>query len=228
MMSLSLSSFFWLSAIYMYAKYKITHMPYVMDILFLITVIIFMYFINVNIMQTKCGSSSSDVYMATFMPWVIMLGGLMLTLKFFPEWKAPFSNTLGYLVAKIAGGKQALFDIVNKELLDKVYNDPSLLINQISSDRFHESLDKYKGVFIVRNGTTQHKYDTFFTIIKLKDCISEWIWYLLTASIAISTSYSMIMNSKCQNSPDVYVTNHNIAMATPAPVNTPPTYVISD
>jgi len=34
-------------------------------------------------------------------------------------------------------------------------------------------------------------------ILQLKEIVSVWLWYMLTALITISTSYTLIMNSAC-------------------------------
>lgn len=211
MTSASLGTFFWLSAVYFYMKYSMNISPYV-DALFLMVVIIFMYFINVSIMQTKCSSANSIVFKATFLPWVFIFGSMVLALSMFPQWKNPFSNTFGYLVARLAGGTSSLLDLLkpgSETSLHYVYNNPSLLINQFTPLNFDTVLQSLQNELAV----TEDKKEAFRKIVKLKDVISEWIWYLLTASVVISTSYTMMMNAECTKSPDEYVLSHNIAMA---------------
>jgi hypothetical protein len=58
------------------------------------------------------------------------------------------------------------------------------------------------------------KKEAFRDIVRLKDLVSEWIWYLLGGSVAISSSYSILMNADCSDSPDKYMQSHQIAMAT--------------
>ena len=50
--------------------------------------------------------------MVTLIPWVIIFGILNVLLLQFPGWKAPFSNTIGYLIANIAGAKNLLIDYI--------------------------------------------------------------------------------------------------------------------
>ena len=221
-MSLSLSTFFWLSGAYLYLKYKSTLSPY-MDIIFLMVIIMIMYFINMSIMQTKCNSSSNTVFSATLLPWVFIFGSMMLVLQYYPEWKYPFSNTFGYLIAKVFGGTQCLKDILNQEApLDKIYSNPSLLINQFTTQNFDEKLNEYSKDIQSKESIPEQMI-AFYNIIKLKEHVSEWIWYILTASIVTTTSYTMIMNSPCTKTVDDYVTSHSIAMAettTPQPEQT--------
>jgi len=213
MISASIGTFFWLSAIYFYIKYM-SDLGATLDVLFLLVVIIFMYFINVNIMQTKCGVNGS-VGKATLLPWIFIFGSMMLSIFIFPEWKRPFSNTFGYFVARLAGGTSALLALLKPDTdveatLHYVYNDPSLLINTFTPLNFQETLTS---IVKITNHPDETKINTFRKIVKLKDCVAEWIWYLLTASIVISTSYTMLMNTECTKTAEEYVLAHNIAMA---------------
>jgi len=211
MSSASLGTFFWLSAVYFYMKYSMD-LPVYADALFLMVVIIFMYFINVSVMQSKCSSGNSNVFKATFLPWVFMFGSMVIALLIFPQWKNPFSNTFGYIIARLAGGTQSLLNLLrpgSETSLRYVYDNPSLLINQFTPLNFDVVLDGFKNELAI----TEENKENFRKIVKLKDVVAEWIWYLLTASVVISTSYTMMMNAECTKSADEYVLSHNIAMA---------------
>lgn len=211
MSSASLGTFFWLSAVYFYMKYSMD-LPVYADALFLMVVIIFMYFINVSVMQSKCSSVNSTVFKATFLPWVFMFGSMVIALLIFPQWKNPFSNTFGYIIARLAGGTQSLLNLLrpgSETSLRYVYDNPSLLINQFTPLNFDVVLDGFKNELAI----TEENKENFRKIVKLKDVVAEWIWYLLTASVVISTSYTMMMNAECTKSADEYVLSHNIAMA---------------
>ena len=94
MISASMGTFFWLSSIYMYLKYNFKWPDYY-HLFFFLILIIFMYVINITIIQSKCNSSMS-VVTATFVPWFLIFGSTLMALSFFPEWKRPFSNTFGF------------------------------------------------------------------------------------------------------------------------------------
>jgi hypothetical protein len=207
MLGTSLGSFFWLSFAYIYFKYTFKMN---LDAIFFIVVLIFMYGMNVAIQKSKCSSTNSAVFTATFLPWCFMFAPLLACLSFFPEWKKPFSNTFGYLVARMAGSTKALTDIlIPDKPLHYVYEDPSLMINQFTPINFDEMYASLKDVL-----QDNEKKEVFRTIVRLKDLVSEWIWYLLGGSIAISSSYTILMNAECTQSPDQYVQSHQIAMAT--------------
>ena len=172
-----------------------------------------MYFININIMTTKCGSNIS-VFKATLLPWGAIFAPMMIALLLFPQWKRPFSITFGYMIARLAGGNNTLLDLLDPtkaQSLHYVYNNPSLLINEFTPTNFDEKIKDMLGkdpVFI----NSPDKIEAFRKIVHLKDIVSQWIWYFLTATVATSTSYTMMMNTECTKSANDYVLAHNIAM----------------
>jgi hypothetical protein len=60
---------------------------------------------------------------------------------------------------------------------------------------------------------TEEKTQALLKVVRLKEIVAEWIWYLLTASVVISTSYTMMMNGECTKTVDDYVLSHQVAMA---------------
>jgi len=223
MIGSSMGTFFWLSAIYFYLKYTMQFSNYA-HILFFIIILIFMYFINIAIIQSKC-SSPMPVFRATFLPWTFMFGTTLIALSFFPDWKKPFSNTFGYIVARIAGGTQALLDLLLPEKkLQYVYEDPSLLLNQFTTTNFETMFDSMKEVFV----QDDVKKQALFQVIRLKELVSEWIWFLLSGSIAISSSYTILMNTECTKSAEDYVLQHNVAMAETEEAKKQTLYTVTD
>jgi hypothetical protein len=203
MITSSFGTFFWLMSAYVYFfKYKSQVSAY-FDILFLAIIILFMYFINVEIMKERCGVYAS-VILPTFMPWLIIFAPFMFILTVFPEWKIPFSNTFGYLAVYLTGGDTTIEGIIkDKEKLTMIYQSPSLLINQFTYDNFDQlAEEKYKNDFDLSDVA---KLAAFKEVLLLKEIISVWIWYLLIASITVSTSYIMLMNSECTKTVDDYM-----------------------
>lgn len=70
-----------------------------MGILFGILVLIHMI-LNTWSFQANCGGTIMDnigkVFSSTFVPWLLIFGGLLLTLIIFPGFKGAFSNVIGY------------------------------------------------------------------------------------------------------------------------------------
>jgi|LauGreDrversion4_2_1035121.scaffolds.fasta_scaffold02202_5 hypothetical protein len=203
MITSSLGTFFWIMSLYVYIfKYKMQLSKYY-DFLFLALVVLFLYFINVEIMKERCGVYAS-VILPTLVPWIGIFLPFMLLLQVFPEWKTPFSNTFGYLIVYLTGGVRTIEKIlVNQDKLALIYQSPSLLINQFTYDGFEtEAAEKYKDVFQLSN---VEAVNDFKTMLLLKEVVSVWIWYMLIASITISTSYIMMMNSECTKTVDDYL-----------------------
>lgn len=208
MIGSSMGTFFWISAAYFYCKYTFK-LPNYFHLLFFGIILLFMYFINMAIIQTKC-SSPMPVFRATFLPWTLLFGPTLLALSFFPDWKKPFSNTFGYIIARMAGGTQTLLGLlVPEKPLQYVYEDPSLLLNQFTTTNFETMFASMKEVFVA----DEVKKEALFNVIRLKETVSEWIWFLLAGSVAISSSYTILMNTDCTKSTEDYVLQHNISMA---------------
>ena len=208
MIGSSMGTFFWISAAYFYCKYTMKFSNS-LNYLFLAVIVAFMYFINMAIIQTKC-SSPMPVFRATFLPWTLMFAPTLVALSLFPDWKKPFSNTFGYLIARMAGGTKTLLELlVPEKPLQYVYEDPSLLLNQFTTTNFETMFASMKDVFVV----DEAKKVALFNVIRLKEIIAEWIWVLLAGSVAISSSYTILMNTECSKSAEDYVLQHSIAMA---------------
>lgn len=99
-------------------------------------------------------------FLSTLFPWALIFGLVSVMLLMFPGWKAPFSNTFGYMLASIGGLNSVanqLFknrDIENfstaaerniparerlaAEAISHVYQNPSLLIDEVTPDNFND------------------------------------------------------------------------------------------
>ena len=122
------------------------------------------YFINLGTTKALCGNPQwSTTFYMTFGPWVLIFGVMNLMLLAFPGWLSPFSNTIGYGFAKLAGISSLMGDLFRfrgdgergqagqadqagqaqtneaAEILGRIYADKSLLINEITP----ESLDDF-------------------------------------------------------------------------------------
>lgn len=223
MIGSSMGTFFWLSAAYFYFKYTMKFSDSA-NLLFFAVIVGFMYFINMAIIQSKC-SSPMPVFRATFLPWTFMFGSVLVALTLFPSWKTPFSNTFGYLVARIAGGTQTLLELlVPNKPLQYVYEDPSLLLNQFTTTNFETMFESMKEILI----DDAVKKEALLQVIRLKEIISEWIWFLLAGSVAISSSYTILMNTECTKTADEYFLENKIAMAETREKPVPKMYTVTD
>ena len=116
---------------------------------YILCVIIGEFFINLNLTATMCGVYQwQSALFITVIPWLLIFGVLQAFLIIFPGWLSPFSNTFGYLVVKLMGLPQLMKEIAVTDTpndstafqaIRDLIHDPSLLINQFSSE---ESVDK--------------------------------------------------------------------------------------
>jgi hypothetical protein len=159
--------------------------------------------------KEKCGGTPQIVPAInyTIMPNLFIFGGLLMVMMFFPGWKAPFSNTLGYLFVMFLGIKGVFKNVLknpyNNKLLNMVYSDPSIMINEMTPENFE--------LFITKMGSPSNsilsadykKYiPDLYNLVVLKDSIAEFLWYMFTGYLVIQNSNSYIMSIKCKRSPD--------------------------
>lgn len=184
----------------------------IFTVIYFILIISIQYTVNISNLSKRCGNVSYGTAMyVTLIPWLFIFGLLYVCLIIFPGWKSPFSNTFGYAVASIAGVKSLLTDSILedpnalkkrgvKDLLDvrqDIYNDPGLMINEITPDNYDLFWEKMSPIF--REGAEDYK-ESLRQLIFLKDVVSEFIWYLLVGSFTISVSFNNISNVECKKS----------------------------
>ena len=159
----------------------------------------------------------------TILPWIFIFGLLFVALILFPSWKRPFSNTFGFLIIKILGVDRLLkgeppnvdgilkkntnIQGINNRLIDinvlvstnavnNLYNDPSLLVNELNSDNFDEVIYNMKPLF--RTGT-EKDIGKLKDMINIKEAVSEFIWYIAGGLVTISGTQNILNNSKCSS-----------------------------
>lgn len=187
--------------------------------LYLIIVGITAIVLNNRAIKNKCGEENFGMaFLATLVPWGLIFGLLNLVLIIFPGWKAPFSNTFGYLIVKLSG----LNDILNNtlktkagkseergvnEMITKIYTDRSLLINEITPDNYQEFWDSMRKGNLLTSKANDFK-DKLRELIIMKDIVSEFIWYILTGIIITTLSSNYISSVKCVPSSEYLEKKH--------------------
>ena len=108
-------------------------------------------------------------------------------------------------------GNNKLIDAVNS-----IYNDPSIFINQFNYDEkdkfnrtWNNSYSSGNGIFVAsagsaptvnQDGTTtsgSKLYQEFREMVKLKDIVGTFVWYILVGVIMTSKSYNYIISQPC-------------------------------
>jgi hypothetical protein len=149
---------------------------------------------------------------------LFIFGLLQLLLVIFPGWLEPFSNTFGYAVAKIGGAEKVVKDVLLKadtqgpgteisKAISNIYNDPSIFLNQFNYENeedFKTKWGKSGNLFIPSaRHTTSTEYINFRNMVKLKDLVAQFVWYMLAGILVTSRSYNYIINQPCGLSPEI-------------------------
>jgi hypothetical protein len=192
-------------------------------IIYILLLIVSQFYINLSLTNDICGFNQYGVaFMVTIVPWVIIFGILNIILLTFPSWLSPFGNTIGYLVCVITGINKFFLNIINDkaslnsvkhkdiiETINHIYTDKSLLINEISLTELPIWWKNMKAANILKSSANEEDYNTLKSYIKLKNDISEYIWYVLTGGLVTSVSYNYIVNSGCKQSVEEMKKRHD-------------------
>jgi len=171
-----------------------------------------------------CGkANSSKAILYTIIPNVLIFGLLIAILIGFPGWKAPFSNTLGYIFARGSGIKKH-FDTLMKsdidnDLMKKIIQDKTLIINEITPGNFdafiakmyennllnvsYDKLVELEGASDLKDPRMQDYLDAFsglYSGVVIKDLVAEGLWYLLTGVLVISMIKNSVAEMECEKS----------------------------
>ena len=174
------------------------------------------YFINLKISQALCPDDAIqyyNIFFATVLPWLIIFVILYFLLELFPGWVAPFSNTIGYLVAKILGVETFLENVLNKEpketiisAIEKIKSHKAKIINEFDDDRnnFEKFFKKFQEEKLsdenIIDIKTSEDIIQLFKLINIKFIVGKMVWYILAGTIVASISYNYIVNMNCQES----------------------------
>ena len=185
----------------------------IITLIYLGLVILSQFFINLNSTKKMCGINQPMVaVMTTFIPWVFIFGSLNILLYVLPGWKAPFSNTFGYLITKIAGitslfNKILKSDTQNK-MIKEIYEDQSLVINEITPTNFDQFWLKFKDGNLLNSNANTYK-EGLRNLVRLKDIVAEFMWFLFSGLLISSVSQNSITNSTCYKNIDVMKKQHS-------------------
>jgi hypothetical protein len=173
------------------------------------------YFINLKISQALCPDDAIqhyNIFFATVLPWLIIFVILYFLLELFPGWVAPFSNTIGYLVAKILGVETFLENVLNKNTdnetivsaINKIKSHKAKIINEFDDDRdsFEKFFEKFQEEKLSDEIDIKTSEDIIqlFKLINIKFIVGKMVWYILAGTIIASISYNYIVNMSCQKS----------------------------
>jgi hypothetical protein len=213
--AMSLAIFLVSTIVYFVSKYYLIDVnmsdnPSLQNILmvvYLIIVIGSQIGINVSNSAELCNGIPQVVpsIMYTILPNFFIFGTIIMLLQLFPGWRTPFSNTIGYFVISMFMGVKDVFNglFVSKgsELIDKICSDHSLVINEMSHDNYDSFLMRMANDKIIKkNYKSLPGYKDLWKCIAMKNNIADFIWYLLTGILVITTTYNALLDIKCSYS----------------------------
>jgi hypothetical protein len=181
--------------------------------IYLMVVMIGEYFINLGLTESMCGVKQWQAAINyTVIPWFLIFGVLNMFLILFPDWLSPFSNTFGYGVTKLMGIGEFFETILkpkldaNKvedknlaEVLEHIYSDKSLLINEIKDgESFWETMHSAIRPAVQEPAVKSEKIKMLNYFLKIKNSVAEYVWYILTGFLVTSVSYNYIVNIGCK------------------------------
>ena len=214
--STSIFAFFIITLIFTIIKYSIPDtMLTLINIIYIGTLLAVQITINSSLAKTICNNpqSTSTGVVATIFPMLFIFGLLQLLLTIFPGWLEPFSNTFGYAIAKIGGAESVVREVLKtgsqgdiSKAISNIYNDPSIFLNQFNyndEEDFKIKWNKSSQLFLPNTGVGTPKYNDFRNMVKLKDLVAQFVWYMLAGILVTSRSYNYIINQPCGLSPAV-------------------------
>ena len=179
------------------------------------------YYQNLTLTTQYCYSAQvKTAGMMTFVPWVSIFGVLMIMIKIFEGWLAPFANTFGYGFAKLAGlnslmqdkilkPPQDLDDEDLKHSLAEILTDPSILFNQIPRDTltFDSFWAKIKP--LLRTSVLPEDKLKLRHLVTLKYSVAWYVWYLLGGLLTIAVSVNWLMSTGCDQNAKEMIQRHS-------------------
>lgn len=180
--------------------------------IYVLAVFVGEFVINLNLTSSLCGGAPqwSTAMIVTGLPWILMFGTVVVMLNMFPGWLSPFSNTIGYGVAKLSGLGQVLDSILAPnpkaksaaneamdEALAQIYSDQSLLVNEITLTNFDFFWNKMKGAFQPGVFSNTDLKMELWNMIWMKEVVGRFVWFLLTGAMIVSVSYNYLVASGC-------------------------------
>lgn len=188
---------------------------------YIIMLFIGMFYGNMTMSKQICQTAQvQSALLITVIPWVLVFMVMGLMIMIFPGWLTPFSNTIGYAIAKLQGVDLLIMRILKDNKLknltedlsseseavmttiSQIYTNKSLIINQITEDNFMGFWTKMKnaGMFREMGEEENELRDKLFDVIRVKSLTAKTIWALITGIFTVSISKSYISDVKCKYS----------------------------
>ena len=202
---------------------KRTGLGIVLKLIYFLSVIGSQVGINLYNTNIHCGEQKPGLAIGyTVISNLLVLGVLFVIMIFYPGWKAPFSNTLGYifvrnsarpLIDAILGDNPntpspELNKILNEIRWETGNNKRDFLINQLTPSSFDKVIEQFVSVEKNKMGGSKKKYKQnggakeyekkkLKKLITIKDNIAEALWYLLGGVMVSNYANAYISSIEC-------------------------------
>ena len=197
--------------------------------IFVSCVLAFQIGLVMSISKENCGTMQiKDILIYGLAYWILIFGTTFMLISMFPGWKEPFSNFFGYGIVNLMGIKDLLNRIMlpkdqSKDpklnaIIERIYEDHSLLINSFTPDNFNSAMKGLKGIFkpnirrsidsmsgSQRGGNNDEGsldlIKQLANLVMLKDKVAENIWFAASGWLSLTYASMLTTTSKCNLSP---------------------------
>ena len=176
----------------------------ILSLMYVVLVVGSQLFINVRNSAELCNNTPQIVtsFIYTIIPNFFILGLIMIIMKILPGWKSPFSNTIGYLTVYMLGVGGAFSDLLKSkktgELIQKICDNQSIVINEITPFNFELFLNKMNKDKLLKSGyRSKPAYHKLWDFVVMKDSIAEFMWIGLCGALVISTTFNALLEISC-------------------------------
>lgn len=188
---------------------KYLTVPFVLIIMFVIQGIS-----NRTQLLDRCNVDMTQTAFMTSAITIILIFGTIITLaESIPIIKSPFDNTFGYLLCGL--NVETIRTIINKvyipnvrteeaNVLEVILNDERLMINTVRPSNFKIKLMPLNIPNTKRANNVMMKY---YNLVLKKDLIGTFVFYILTASLAVLINSESMNNIKCKKTDEDIVKN---------------------
>jgi len=209
--STALAIFFGITMVYFIAKYYLVdrHMESrgstatVLLLIYVVAAVGTQLFANISLTSALCNGTPqvTTAFAYTLFPNILIFGSLIVLLRVYPGWRAPFSNTLGYLVTLLMGVNDSLTDLLatkGSKLIHKICDDKSILINEMTHTNYKLYLETMANDGLLVKGYEKlPAYKNLWALVGVKNSFADFVWYILTGALVISNTYNALLDIKC-------------------------------
>ena len=164
-------------------------------------VTIFIQF-TINVRSTMQNLPVGNAFIYTMIPNILILFISLIIIEIYPSFLQPFSNTFGYILATILGVNRKLKAILKPEgknkQVDQIYNNKSLMINELTTTNFNNFFNSFKKDGLLNNTHTTQDMGNLYNIIVLKNLFSKFIWLMLLGALVIQISSTNMTTLECE------------------------------